>query len=83
MGFCMFSWGTRRLEGCRGGGLSTPSCSMLKMCVTAGITQMAPEKTKAVPGLALLPEMLIVERLKTQQHDKAAHKRGNTMLSGV
>lgn len=32
-----------------------------KMCVTAGITQMPPEKTKAVPALALHPKIVIVE----------------------
>lgn len=61
----MFSWGSGRLEGCRGGGLSSPSCSLLKMRVTAGITQTAPQKSKAVPGLALPPKMLIGEMQTT------------------
>lgn len=74
--FCMFSWGCGRLEGCRGGGLSSPSCSPLRMRVTAGITQTAPHKSKAAPGLALLTEMLIVEMQTTNSATGLAIRGG-------
>lgn len=41
------------------------SSSLLKTRVTAGITQTAPQKSKAVPGVALLPKRQIVEMQTT------------------